>query len=185
MNIGLLGGSFNPAHEGHKYISETALDQLSLDQVWWVITPHNPQKDSNNLYPLKNRLKIANQIKNNSQIKIKSQEKEGVLNYSHILITEILEQNPSHHFCWLMGSDNLINFHSWKNWVKIANQINIAIFPRNNLSSKINTCPFALKFANFFITQKQAKTILSYPPPKWTILTMPEIDISSTQIRNI
>ena len=110
--IGLLGGSFNPPHQGHKYISEIALNQFGLSELWWLVTPQNPLKNKEEYLPLLERMQKAKAITaDNQKIKIKSLEDSEKDNYSHIIIKKLLKENRDKEFIWLMGADNIINFH--------------------------------------------------------------------------
>ena len=183
MHIGILGGSFNPAHKGHYYISKQALIKLGLDQVWWAITPHNPFKDKNDLISLDKRVKQASNIVNYHKIKILVCEQSGQVNYSYILINHLLHKYPEHKFYWLIGADNLLNFHFWHKWDWIANNINIVVFPRNNSFPRALYSKFAIKYKDYLYRNANYAHIKSLSAPFWTFLNIKEIDISATEIR--
>ena len=122
--IGLLGGSFDPPHRGHVYISLEAKKILSLDEVWWLVTPQNPLKI---IKPAgyKDRLKNCKIIAKNHPIQIKEIEKKINSKYSQFTIEYLCNHYPNIKFYWLMGADNLINLHKWQNWRRFFKQISI------------------------------------------------------------
>ena len=117
MKIGLLGGSFNPAHEGHVYISKTALKLLNLDEIWWLITPQNPLKPAGK--PLEKRLKYAKSLVKNNKIRIDAIEKRYKSNYTFNTLQNVIKQYSGTKFIWLMGADNLNEINKWYNWKNI------------------------------------------------------------------
>ncbi len=182
MNIGILGGSFNPCHNGHIYISKNAIKELKLDEIWWVITPLNPLKKKTDLASVKNRVLNAKKIQKPDFIKVKLFEKQNEQNYSIDLIRNIKEKNNSDRFIWLMGADNLVNFARWKSYQDIIKEINIAVFPRENYLEKENI--LNRDYNNYFLESKFASLLKDKNPPYWTIIKMDKIDISATEIRN-
>ena len=181
MHIGILGGSFNPAHFGHRYISLIALRKMGLDQIWWIVTPHNPHKNKSDLIHLDTRLAKAKMIANHHKIKIKSLENKTTPNYSYYLIKNLLKKHPDHNFVWLMGADNLYNFDKWHRWNDIANKIAIIIYPRDNLTLKALHGKFAVKYRKNFISN--INMIRYSEKPCWSILPGKKQDISASKIR--
>jgi len=180
--IGLVGGSFNPAHYGHIEISKQAKTQLKLDEVWWIVTPQNPIKDRKSLAPAKERLEFAINLDKPDFIKVKLLEKNKESNYSIDLINKLLEENQNHKFIWLMGADNLAIFHSWRNWQQIVESVNIAIFPRNNDLAKQNI--LQENYSDYLLESDKASLLREKSPPYWCIIPMEKINISATEIRN-
>ena len=180
--VGLLGGSFDPPHRGHLYISLEAKKLFKLDELWWLITPKNPlkiNKPTTYIERVKNCLKITK----NHPIKIKEIEKKINSQYSFQTIQYIQNHYSKINFYWLMGSDNLIYFHKWQNWKKIFNQISIVIFRRhgyNNLALKSKTCK---TFANYKINIDNFNKLEFPNIPSWIFVKNKEIKISSTEIR--
>ena len=181
--IGLLGGSFDPPHKGHLFISREAKKILKLDEIWWLVTPQNPLKIS---IPAtySERVKNCKNITRNFPIKIKEIEKKIEADYSFKTISFILNHYKNIKFFWLMGADNLINFHNWQEWKKIFNNMSIVIFKRHGYNTQ------ALKSiaAQHFKNSKKIKTNISFLDfdelPSWTIIENKEIKISSSEIRN-
>ena len=181
--IGLLGGSFDPPHKGHLFISREAKKILKLDEIWWLVTPQNPLKIS---IPAtySERVKNCKNITRNFPIKIKEIEKKIEADYSFKTISFILNHYNNIKFFWLMGADNLINFHNWQEWKKIFNNMSIVIFKRHGYNTQ------ALKSiaARHFKNSKKIKSNISFLDfdelPSWAIFENKEIKISSSEIRN-
>lgn len=181
MHIGILGGSFNPAHNGHRDISIATLKAMSLDKIWWVITPTNPQKNHKNILPVQDRIKIAKKVKKHPKIKITCLESTHNINYSYLLINDLSRKHPQDKFYWIIGADNLLTFHSWYKWNYIAQNINIIVIPRNNMLLKSLHNQFAIKYKRFLLTNPSL--IKHHPAPFWTIIKTKQNHISATKIR--
>ena len=121
MRIGLLGGSFNPAHNGHLYISNTALKKLKLDEIWWLVSPQNPLKEKSMSTPLKIRLNNARNIAKGHNIRVEDLETKFKTNLTSKTLELISKRYSGSNFIWLMGEDNLIEINNWFNWKKIFN----------------------------------------------------------------
>ena len=134
-NIGLLGGSFDPPHKGHLYISLEAKKILRLDEIWWLVTPQNPLK-INKPASYSERLRNCKTIVRNQPIKVKEIEKKINSKYSYQTIKYINKHYKNLNFFWLMGADNLINFHKWQNAHRIFNEIPIVVFRRYGYNEK-------------------------------------------------
>lgn len=130
--IGLLGGSFNPAHMGHVGISKTAMDTLGLHSVWWLVTPKNPHKDAQQYAPLSWRIAYASAMTHDHNIVVKDVETSLKSNYTLDVVTHLMNTHPTYQFIWMMGGDNFVTFHTWHAWQKISQQVPIAVFSRPN-----------------------------------------------------
>lgn len=131
LRIGLLGGSFNPAHEGHLHISEMALKRLNLDYVWWLVSPQNPLKPSVGMAPLEDRLSYADDIaQHHRRIVVMDIEKTLGTRYTIDTVHALKKRFSGVRFIWVMGSDNLQSFRRWKKWPEIARQLPIAVVMR-------------------------------------------------------
>ena len=128
--IGLLGGSFNPAHGGHRRISLFALEALGLDEVWWLVSPGNPLKPKAGMAPLAARLASARRQARRARIVPTAIERELGTSYTVDTLAKLQSRYPKHRFVWLMGSDNLVQFDRWKAWQKIARTMPIAVIAR-------------------------------------------------------
>jgi nicotinate-nucleotide adenylyltransferase len=130
LRIGLLGGSFNPAHSGHLYVSEVALRRLGLDYVWWLVTPQNPLKGKTGLAPLQYRVNQAKLLARHPRIVVMDIEHALGTHYSIDTLKALQRRFPSVRFVWLMGSDNLEIFRRWRNWEQIVARVPIAVIQR-------------------------------------------------------
>ncbi len=128
--IGLLGGSFNPAHGGHRRISLFAMDALALDEVWWLVSPGNPLKPAAGMAPLAARVVSARRQTRRSRIRITAIERELGTRYTADTLRALLRRYPKRRFIWLMGADNLAQFHRWRDWRAIAKLMPIAVIAR-------------------------------------------------------
>lgn len=129
--IGLLGGSFNPAHEGHLHITLYALHALHLDEVWWLVSPKNPLKSAKDLAAYEDRLASARAIvAQHPHIRVLDIEAKTHTYYSYQIIQLLKRRYPAIHFVWLMGADNLASFHRWRKWHKILQWIPLVVFDR-------------------------------------------------------
>ena len=153
MKIGLLGGSFNPPHQGHIHISLEAKKDLGLKQIWWVPAKQNPFKLAlgDNL-SLENRLKNCQKItQNHPQILVKNLEKNISSVYTVDLLKKITKQYPDHQFYWIIGADNILQFHLWKNWREIIKLVPLIICDREKFFHQ------AVKSRAFLYAQKLGK----------------------------
>jgi nicotinate-nucleotide adenylyltransferase len=128
--IGLLGGSFNPAHGGHLYVSLTALRRLKLDYVWWLVSPGNPLKDGRDMAPFDKRLAGARKIARHPRLIVSDIERQLGTRYTIDTVTALQRRFPEVRFVWLMGSDNLENFHHWRSWRAIAARLPLVVVQR-------------------------------------------------------
>ena len=181
--IGLLGGSFNPAHAGHRLISKTALTQLNLDQVWWLVSPGNPIKSHDDLTALSKRIEQAKTIAQHNQIKVTAFEAAMPTNYTSQTIKFLKHRFKGVHFVWLMGADNLVTFHHWHQWQDIFHALPIAVFDRPGYRLAAMASPAAHKFRPFKINHSAVKLLPKSAPPAWGYLTHRLSPLSSTQLR--
>lgn len=131
MRVGLLGGSFNPAHQGHLHISNIALKKLKLDQVWWLVSPQNPLKKKDDMMDFSLRLDHAAAIVGvNPKIKVLGIEMELGTRYTVDTLKRLKKKFPNIEFYWLMGADNLIQLPKWKKWQHILDLAPIHVFDR-------------------------------------------------------
>ena len=181
-NIGLLGGSFDPPHKGHLYISLEAKKLLKLDEIWWLVTPQNPLK-INQPASYSERVKNCKIITKNKPIKIKEIEKKINSQFSYQTIKYLNNHYKYIKFFWLMGADNLINFHQWQNAHRIFNEIPIVVFRRYGYNQQALKSYVSNLYKNFRIKNKNIHIDNFNQLPAWTIIQNKEIKISSTEIR--
>ena len=181
-NIGLLGGSFDPPHKGHLYISLETKKILKLDEIWWLVTPQNPIK-INQTASYSERVKNCKILTKNKPIKIKEIEKKINSQFSYQTIKYLNNHYKYIKFFWLMGADNLINFHQWQNANRIFNEIPIVVFRRYGYNQKALKSYISNLYKNFRVKNKNIHINNFKQLPAWTIIQNKEIRISSTEIR--
>ena len=181
--IGLLGGSFDPPHKGHLFISLEAKKILKLDEVWWLVTPKNPLKISEPASYVE-RVYNCKNITRNFPIKIQEIEKNIQSDYSYKTINYILKHYNNIKFFWLMGADNLINFHKWEKWQMIFNNMSIVIFRRHGYNNKALKSIASQRFKNNRVISSNIKFDDFIYTPSWSLIENKEIRISSSEIRN-
>lgn len=181
--VGLLGGSFNPAHEGHRYISLEAMKALGLDAVWWLVSPQNPLKSPKGMAPQAERLSCAKQVAAHPKIFVTDIEKDLGTQYTLDTLHALQRRFSRTRFVWLMGADNLLQFHRWKNWQEIFKTLPVCVLDRPPRHSTLRACPAFERFRPYLVDQAQAATILNKQLPAWTILHIPLDETSATAIR--
>lgn len=180
LAIGLFGGSFNPAHEGHLLVAETALRRLGLDAVWWIVARGNPLKSEHGDYGA--RLASARSLASGRSLRVTDIEQQLGLTYSIDTLGALQKAAPRARFVWLMGADNLASFHRWKDWEKIANTLPIAIIARPGAHISKAT-PFARKFAAARLPEREARQLATRQAPAWVYIRIRENAASSTALR--
>ena len=182
-SIGLLGGSFDPPHKGHLHISLEAKKILKLDEIWWLVTPQNPLKISKPA-TYKERIKNCHSLTKGHPIKITEIEKKINSKYSYESINFIQNHYQNIKFFWLMGADNLINFHNWEKWHDIFKDISVVVFKRHGYNNKALNSLALKKFIQYQINVNPIDKVNFKHLPSWTWINNIEIKISSTEIRN-
>jgi nicotinate-nucleotide adenylyltransferase len=183
MRIGLLGGSFDPAHAAHREISLTALKRLGLDQVWWLVTPGNPLKDVSKLPGLGERVEAAKRIARHPRIEVTGFAGGSESRYTIDLLREFKRRFPNVHVVWLMGADNLVDFHRWKAWPEIFATMPIAVLDRPGFRMKARASRASQRFAPYYVDETDAAGLALLLPPAWTILSHRLSGLSSTALR--
>ena len=179
--VGILGGTFDPPHEGHLFISKFAKIKLDVGEVWWIVTTTNPLKK--NKVDYKKRLKKVKRFLMNHHIKVLEIQDLSKNTYTVDLLEYLFKKFPQKKFVWLMGADNLVNFHLWRDWKKIFYNIPIAIFDRPPYSLSISKAKAILYFKEDRINSKLSRNLKFMKPPKWLFLTGLTNLQSSTKIR--
>ena len=141
IRTGILGGSFNPAHGGHRRISLFALAALGLDEVWWLVSPGNPLKPAEGMAPLASRFASARAQARRARIRVTAIERELGTRFTIDTLARLRRRWPRRRFIWLMGADNLAQFSGWKNWRAIARAMPIAVIARPGYDARAFTSP--------------------------------------------
>lgn len=183
MRVGILGGSFDPPHAGHREVSLVALRTLGLDQVWWLVSPHNPLKRHRPSADLGRRIAAARAVARHARIKVTGVEAALGTRYTADTLTRLAPRLKGLDLVWLMGADNLASFHRWQHWDAIAASIPIAVFNRPGWSLPALRSPAAHALAAARIDEKDAGRLAKMPPPAWVFIQKPLIDLSSTALR--
>jgi nicotinate-nucleotide adenylyltransferase len=183
MRIGLLGGSFNPAHEAHRRISIAALQRLGLDQVWWLVSPGNPLKQNQKAPSLGKRVAAAREAARHPKIMVTGFEGATGSAYTVDTIRFLKRRYPSVDLVWLMGADNLADFHRWRSFEEIFKLVPIAVFDRPGFRLKARASRAAQRFAFAHVDESDARGLAGLVPPAWAVLTLPLSPLSSTGLR--
>ncbi len=183
MRIGLYGGSFNPAHAGHRHVSRMALKRLALDRVWWLVTPGNPLKDHTELAPLTERLGTAERVAEDPRIAVTGFEAAIGARYTVETLRWLRLRRPSLRFVWIMGADSLVSFHRWERFRAIASLMPIAVIDRPGHTLAAPNAPGARALARWRIDETDAVLLADRPPPAWVFLHGPRSSLSSTALR--
>jgi len=180
--IGLLGGSFDPAHEGHAHITREALKRFGLDQVWWLVSPANPLK-SHGPAPMSERIARANDVMQHPDVRITGIEEKLRTRYTAQTLRALQGLYPSQRFVWLMGADNLAQFHLWQDWEDIAQRVPIGILARPGQRISARMSRAASLFAPYRIAGQSSQLLGRAKPPAWCFVNVPMMDVSSSAIR--
>ena len=180
--VGLLGGSFSPPHEGHVHISKVALKMFNLGKIYWVYAKQNPLK-KDGPSSLGDRFQKTKKLVKPPNIKLSSIEIRNNFYYSFQLLKFLKRRNSHINFIWVMGEDNIIHFHLWKNWRWIANNVKIAVIARGADRSLVNSSTFALKYRAFRLKSGQSAQLQHFKAPIWCVVDSKKVNLSSTDLR--
>lgn len=177
LRIGLFGGSFNPAHAGHRQVADVALQRLKLDAVWWLVTPQNPLKSADDVAALSRRVKSAQEMANHPRMVVTTIEQDLNTRFTHATLRKLQTWFPKTKFVWLMGADNWRQFSQWQHWQGIAKRVPLVIMAR---------APYAVRGLSGLAAQTLRHNRCSSRKPKtpsWRYIQMPYNPLSSTQLR--
>ena len=187
LKVGLFGGSFNPAHDGHAHVAETALRRLDLDRVVWLVSPQNPLKDARDSAPLAERMasaeRAARLAAHGPAMIVSDFETRVGTQWTVDTLRALVARHPGVHFVWLMGSDNLATFHRWRGWTDIMRMMPVAVIARPGSQLDSRTAPAAARFASARLSASHARLLPRLRAPAWTYLTAPLNHRSSTALR--
>jgi nicotinate-nucleotide adenylyltransferase len=181
---GLLGGSFNPAHRGHRAISFFAMKALGLDEVWWMVSPGNPLKSSaGDMAPHAVRLNSAKAMARRSRIKATGIEVRLGTRYTVDTIAALIHRYPNRRFVWLMGADNIAQFHQWRDWRKLALSVTIAVIARPRYEGLTAASPASVWLRRFVRRAGGAQHWTQWRPPALVLLHFRPDPSSATALR--
>lgn len=183
LSVGLLGGSFNPAHAGHRHISLYALKTLGLDRVWWLVSPQNPLKPTRGMAPLAERLAEARAVARDPRIAVTCLERDLGTRFTADTLEALARRFPRTRFVWLMGADNLGQIPRWKRWERIFRTVPVAVFARPAYSLRALGGKAARRFARRRAGAGGIRGLAGRKPPAWTFLRNPLHPASATAIR--
>jgi nicotinate-nucleotide adenylyltransferase len=183
LRIGLFGGSFNPPHAAHRAASLLAMKRLQLDHVWWLVTPGNPLKDVHALASIDARIDAARRLARHPRIHVTGIEASLGTRFTSDTVTELCHRCPGVRFVWIMGADNLSQFHRWRNWRAITRAVPFAVVDRgaNGLDALAAIAPQALAAKR--IPEFSAPGLARRRPPAWIYLHGLKSPLSSTRLR--
>ena len=183
IRVGLLGGSFNPAHQGHLFVALLARRRLRLDQVWLLVSPGNPLKPVAGMAPLRERLCAAGRIADGRRIIATAIEARLQTRFTFDTLSRLKVRFPLVRFVWLMGADNLVQFPRWQHWTGIAALMPFAVMPRPKYNAAALSGKAAQRFRNAMRPARSAPALAGLRPPAWTFLPVRQNPISATQLR--
>jgi len=183
QRIGVMGGTFNPPHEGHALVATTALRRLKLDQLWWMVTPGNPLKSGNGLPPLAERLAASQRLVTDPRIAVTGFEEGLGEPYTYATVSYLTRRMPGVHFVWVMGADNLASFHRWRRWREIAELVPMAVVDRPGWRFKALASPAAVRLMPFRVPENRAAGLATMRPPAWIFLSTRLSAASSSALR--
>jgi len=180
--IGLLGGSFDPAHEGHAHITREAIKRFGLDQAWWLVSPGNPLK-TRGPAEIDKRLTHARQVMQHPRVRITDLEARIGTRYTAQTIARLQQLYPGVRFVWLMGADNLVQFSQWQDWQEIMRSVPVGVLARPGQRISARSSKTARVFRNFRLRRAASRLLGRSTAPQWCFLNVPMVDHSSTEIR--
>lgn len=182
QTIGLLGGSFDPPHMGHMHITREALKRFGLDQVWWLVSPGNPLKQRGPA-KLARRLAAARALVDHPRVHVSDFEARAGTRYTAETVAALQMAYPRVRFVWLMGADNLAQFHRWKNWQEIMARVPIGVLARPGERVEGRTAKAAQVFRHARLHPSESHLLARREAPAWCFVNVPMQDISSTRLR--
>ena len=183
LSVGLLGGSFNPAHAGHRHVSTYALKTLGLDRVWWLVSPQNPLKARAGMAPLAERLASGRMAARHPRIQVTDLECELGTRYTADTLARLTQRFPRTRFVWLMGADNLRQIPRWQHWTRIFLSVPVAVFSRPTYSLGALGGKAAQRYARRRMAVHRVKRLAGTRTPAWVFLRNRLHPASATAIR--
>jgi nicotinate-nucleotide adenylyltransferase len=182
QTVGLLGGSFDPAHQGHAHITREALKRFRLDRVWWLVSPGNPLK-ARGPAPLPDRMARAREVMDHPRVVVSDAEARLGTRYTAATLQALIALYPGVRFVWLMGADNLNQFDQWENWEWIMQNVPIGVLARPGSRTTARGARAADIYARYRLPVEAAPLLARCTPPAWCLVNVPMVNISSSAIR--
>ena len=170
MRIGLFGGSFNPAHDGHLLVARQCLSRLGLDAVWLLVSPGNPLKDHSELASLEQRVAATRAVMNHPRIEVTGFEAAHGFRYTFDTLNFLKQSFADVRFVWIMGADNLVRFHEWERWQDIAAMMPMAVYARPGSTLRATFSKSAIALKEFRVPEEKAESLAERNPPAWVYL---------------
>jgi len=180
--IGLLGGSFDPPHAGHVHITREALRRFGLDRVWWLVSPGNPLK-AHGPAPLERRLEAARAMMDHPRVAISDFEARAGTRYTAETLRSLCERRRDLRFVWLMGADNLAQFHRWQDWQEIMHRVPVGVLARPGIRTAARGARAARIFGGAQIPAWQSRLLGRSAAPAWCYVNVPMVALSSSRLR--
>lgn len=180
--IGLLGGSFDPAHAGHAHITREALKRFGLDRVWWLVSPGNPLKPEGPA-PLAQRMAAARALMRHPRVTVSDIEARLGTRYTAETLGALRARYPGVRFVWLMGADNLAQFHRWERWQEIAESVPVGVIARPGSRASARMAKAAGRYWRWRLPQEASRLLPRMAPPAWCFVNVPMSGLSSSAIR--
>lgn len=182
QSVGLLGGSFDPAHDGHVHVTREALKRFGLDRVWWLVSPGNPLKPDSPA-ALSRRMKRARRVMRHPRVDVTDIEARIGTRYTAQTLERLIALYPGVRFVWLMGADNLAQFHLWDQWRWIMDTVPVGVVARPGARTTARGAKAADIYRHARLPGRAARLLSHCEPPAWCFVNMPMIDLSSSAIR--
>ena len=180
--VGLLGGSFDPAHPGHAHVTREALRRFGLDRVWWLVSPGNPLKPRGPA-PLAQRMARARVVMRHPRVAVTDVEARLGTRHTAQTLAALARLYPGVRFVWLMGADNMAQIHMWEDWRAIVDRVPVGVLARPGLRISARRSRAAAILARARLPAAQARRLPWAAPPAWCLVDLPMIDASSSAIR--
>ncbi|MHA1537326.1 MAG: nicotinate-nucleotide adenylyltransferase [Alphaproteobacteria bacterium] len=184
LRIGLLGGSFNPAHSGHLLLSLEALRRLELDRIWWLVSPQNPLKPTDGMAPFAQRLAAAQDLARHPRLVVSDIEARLGTRRTANTLARLTGRFPRNHFVWLMGADNLVQISRWSRWREIFERVPVAVFARPSYSLPALAGAAAARYRRQRVPESSASILADLPAPAWVFCRMRLDPTSASTIRS-
>ncbi|MDE0392075.1 MAG: nicotinate-nucleotide adenylyltransferase [Rhodospirillales bacterium] len=181
--IGLLGGSFNPAHDGHRHISLLALKRLGLHEVWWLVSPQNPLKPRAGMAAFDERLAAARTAARDRRLRVSDVERRLGSCYSVDTVAGLKQRFPRHRLVWIVGADNLPTLAEWRRWPALFHALPVAVIDRWPYSRYASVVKPAKRFARRRMAERRARGLVRCRPPAWMVIHGPLHPASATALR--